>query len=78
MERNAFRSTQMLNAMPNPFNIHMCDLLFTVESTDIGSYTNDTTPYVCFKDIDLIIDYLQVSNCIILIPFFAPKVITMF
>ena len=43
---------------PLLFNIHMCDLFFVAESTDIA---NDTTPYVCLEDIDLIIEKLEVK-----------------
>ena len=31
---------------PLLFNIHICDLFFVVESVDIASYADDTTPYV--------------------------------
>ena len=34
----------------------MCDLFFVVESVDIASYADDTTPYVYLEDIDLIIE----------------------
>ena len=43
------------------FNIHMCDLFFVAESVDIVSYVDDTTPYVCLDDIDLIIENLEVK-----------------
>ena len=32
-----------------------------VESVDIGSYADDTTPYVCLEDIDLIVEKLEVK-----------------
>ena len=34
---------------------------FVVQSIDIASYADDTTPYVCLKDIDLIIEKLEVK-----------------
>ena len=39
----------------------MCDLYFVAELTDIASYADDTTPYVCLKDMDLIIEKLEVK-----------------
>ena len=46
---------------PLLFNIHMCNLFFVVESADIASCADDTTPYVCLEDIDLIIEKLEVK-----------------
>ena len=46
---------------PLLFNIHMCNLFFAVESADITNYADDTTPYVCLEDIDLIIEKLEVK-----------------
>ena len=46
---------------PLLFNIYMCDLFFVVESLDIVSYADDTTPYVCLEDIDLIVEKLEVK-----------------
>ena len=37
----------------------MCNLFFVVESVNIASYADDTTPYVCLGDIDLIIEKLE-------------------
>ena len=34
---------------------------FVAESIDIASYADDTTPYVCLKDMDLIIEKLEVK-----------------
>ena len=34
----------------------MCDFFFVSKSTDIASYADDKTPYVCLKDMDLIIE----------------------
>ena len=39
----------------------MCDLFFVVESVDIASYSDETTPYICLEDIDLIIEKLEVK-----------------
>ena len=39
----------------------MCDLFFVVESVDIASYADDTTPYICLEDTDLIIEELEVK-----------------
>ena len=44
---------------PLLFNIHMCDLFFVAESTGIASYADNTTPYVCLEDMDLIIEGLK-------------------
>ena len=33
----------------------MCDLFFVSESVNTASYADDTTPYVCLEDIDLMI-----------------------
>ena len=46
---------------PLLFNIHMCDLFFVAESVDIASYADDTTPYFCLEDMDLIIEKLEVK-----------------
>ena len=46
---------------PLLFNIYMCNLFFVVESLDIASYADDTTPYVCLEDIDLIVEKLEVK-----------------
>ena len=35
--------------------------LFVVESVDIASYADNTTPYACLEDIDLIIEKLEVE-----------------
>ena len=43
------------------FNNHMYDLVFVAELIYIPSYANDTTPYVCLQDIDLIIEKLEVK-----------------
>ena len=43
------------------FNNHMCDLVFVAELIYIPSYANDTTPYVCLQDMDLIIEKLEVK-----------------
>ena len=61
MARNTFQSTPRFNTRSTPFNIHMCDLYFVAESTDIASYADDTTPYVCLEDMDLIIEKLEVK-----------------
>ena len=42
-------------------SIHMCDLVFVAESIDIASSADDTTPYVCLEDMDLIIEKLVVK-----------------
>ena len=39
----------------------MCDLFFVVESVDIASYADDTTPYICLEHTDLIIEELEVK-----------------
>ena len=46
---------------PLLFNIHMCDLFFVAVSNDLASYADDTTPYVCLEDMDLIIEKLEVK-----------------
>ena len=43
------------------FNNHMYDLVFVAELIYIPSYVNDTTPYVCLQDMDLIIEKLEVK-----------------
>ena len=40
----------------------MCDLFFVAESIDIASYADDTTPYVCLEDMDVIIEKLEVKG----------------
>ena len=40
----------------------MCDLIFAVESMDTANYADDTTPYACCKDFDLIIEKLKVKT----------------
>ena len=40
----------------------MRDLFFVVESVDIASYADDTTPYICLEDTDLIIEELGVKT----------------
>ena len=39
----------------------MFDFFFVIEWTEIASYADDTTLYVCLKDIDLIIEKLEVT-----------------
>ena len=39
----------------------MCDLFFVVELVDIASYADDTTPYICLEDTDLIIEEFEVK-----------------
>ena len=53
-----FGAPQVSVIAPLFFNIHMCDLFFVAASIDIASYADDTTPYVCFEDMDLIIEKL--------------------
>ena len=42
-------------------NIHICDVFFAVESKDITSYADDTTPQACCEEIYLIIEKLEVK-----------------
>ena len=39
----------------------MCDLFSVFETIDKASYADDTTPYVCLEDIDLIIEKHEVN-----------------
>ena len=61
MARTTFWSTQGSILGPLFFNIHMCDHFFVVESIDIARYADNTTPYVCLEDIDLIIEKTEVK-----------------
>ena len=36
---------------PLLFNIYLADLFLFCENTDIASYADDTTPYICDKDV---------------------------
>ena len=38
----------------------MLHLFFVADSVNITSYVDDTTPYVCLDDIDLIMEKLEV------------------
>ena len=51
------------DSIPRPllFNINMWDLFFVAELIDIANYADDTTPYVCLEDMDLIIEKLEVK-----------------
>ena len=40
----------------------MCDLFFVAESIDIVSYADDTTPYACLEDMDLITEKFKVNT----------------
>ena len=40
----------------------MVDLFFVVASIGIASYADDTTPYVCLKDADLIFEKYNQSE----------------
>ena len=57
-----FRVPEGSTLGPLLFNIHMCDLIFAVESMDTANYADDTTPYACCKDFDLIIEKLKVKT----------------
>ena len=41
--------------------IYMSDLSFVAESADAASFGDDTTPYVCLEDMDLIIKKIVVK-----------------
>ena len=41
--------------------IYMSDLCFVAESADVASFGDDTTPYVCLEDMDLIIKKIVVK-----------------
>ena len=47
---------------PLLFNIHMCDFFFVSKSTDIASYADNKTSYVCLKDMDLIIEKVELKT----------------
>lgn len=40
---------------------HYFFTFFTVTSVDIASYADDTTPYICCKEIGLILEKLETS-----------------
>ena len=44
---------------PLLFNIFLADLFFTVNSTDIANYDDDSTPYATVNDIDSLIALLE-------------------
>ena len=46
---------------PGPllFNIFICDLIFVVESMDIKTYADGTSPHGCCEDFHLIIKKLE-------------------
>lgn len=44
---------------PLLFYMFLWDLFFTVKSVDITSYADDTTPYTCCKEIDLILEKIE-------------------
>ena len=61
MARNTFWSSPSSILGLILFNIHMCDLFFVAVSNDLASRADDTTPYVCLQDMDLIIEKLEVK-----------------
>ena len=47
------------------FNIFICDLFLFIEDTSVTSYADDTTPYACEKNSELVISKLTISTEII-------------
>ena len=44
---------------PLLFNLFLCNLFLFVEEADIISYTDDNTPYVCSKNVDVTLEKLE-------------------
>ena len=44
------------------FNIHLCDLLYFLENTDIASYADDNTLYSAEKNKKTVIKSIEISS----------------
>ena len=48
-------------------NIHLCDLFYFLENTDITSYADDNTLYSALKNIETVINTTETSSQVLLI-----------
>ena len=51
---------------PLLFNIYLSDLFLFLEDTNIASYADDTTPYICNNNLDLVIAKLEEDSSLLI------------
>ena len=51
---------------PLLFNIYLSDLFLLLEHTNIASYADDTTPYICNNNLDLVIAKLEEDSSLLI------------
>ena len=51
---------------PLLFNIYLSDLFLFLEHTNIASYADDTTPYICNNNLDLVIAKLEEDSSLLI------------
>ena len=44
------------------FNIHLCDLFYFLENTDVTSYADDNTIYSAEKNRETVINTIEISS----------------
>ena len=51
---------------PLLFNIYLSDLFLFLEHTNIASYADDTTPYICNNNLDSVIAKLEEDSSLLI------------
>ena len=57
-----YRVPQGSTLGPSLFNIHLCDLFYFLENTDIASYADDNTPYSAQENRETVINIIETSS----------------
>ena len=65
MARNCFWSVTRFDHWTLIISLFLVDLFFIVDVIEVGSYLDDNTTYICGKDIEEVIQYLEDASKIL-------------